>query len=94
MIDTKLRQTSTLKGTSDIQSSKHKHHMKKNAQLSKAKTVFVSKSRKQYEACGGVITIRCNEGVIILTWEEVDLTWKTCQKALTSLQLIEQKGKC
>jgi hypothetical protein len=64
------------------------------AQLSKAKIVFVSKSRKQYEDCGGVITIRCNEGVIILTWEEVDLTWKKCKKALASLQLIEQKGKC
>jgi hypothetical protein len=58
------------------------------AQLSKAKIVFVSKSRKQYEACGGVITIRrCNEGVIILTW-------KKFQKTLASLQLTEQKGKC
>jgi hypothetical protein len=92
VIDSKLRQTSTLKGTSDIQSSKHKHHMQKNAQLSKAKIVFVSKSRKQYEACGGVITIRrCNEGVIILTWEEVDLTWKKMQKGFGIITIDRAK---
>lgn len=62
------------------------------AQLSKEKFVFVTKSRKQYEACGGVITIRrCNEGVIILTWEEVDLTWKKRQKGFGIITIDRAK---